>query len=125
MISVNGKKVAGVGMPGLSPYQVAKAGGYIGTEQEFNETLANIAPKKSTISLEASEWQRNQKTITVEGVTTENIVFLSPASKADADTWIAAGVWCTGQGVNSLTFSCESVPSSAIGLNLMILEATT
>ena len=83
------------------------------------------APKKFTISLEASGWQSNQKTITVEGITTENIVLLSPASKADADTWTAAGVWCTGQGANSLTFSCESVPSSAIGLNLMILEAAT
>lgn len=83
------------------------------------------APKKFTISLEASGWQSNQKTITVEGVTTENIVLLSPASKTDADTWTAAGVWCTGQGTNSLTFSCESVPSSAIGLNLVILEAAT
>ena len=83
------------------------------------------APKKFTISLEASGWQSNQKTITVEGITTENIVLLSPASKADADAWTAAGVWCTGQGANSLTFSCESVPSSAIGLNLMILEAAT
>lgn len=41
-VNVNGKKVAGVGIPGLSPYQVAKAGGYTGTEQEFNEALANV-----------------------------------------------------------------------------------
>lgn len=41
-ITVNGKKVAGVGPAGLSPYQVAKAGGYTGTEQEFNEALAQI-----------------------------------------------------------------------------------
>lgn len=42
MITVNGKKVAGAGPAGLSPYQVAKAGGYTGTEQEFNQTLASI-----------------------------------------------------------------------------------
>ena len=41
-ITVNGKKVAGVGPAGLSPYQVAKAGGYAGTEQEFNAALANV-----------------------------------------------------------------------------------
>lgn len=41
-VNINGKKVAGVGIPGLSPYQVAKAGGFTGTEQEFNEILANI-----------------------------------------------------------------------------------
>lgn len=42
MIKVNGKKVAGVGPPGLSPYQVAKAGGYTGTEAEFNAALVNL-----------------------------------------------------------------------------------
>lgn len=83
------------------------------------------APKKFTISLEASGWQSSQKTITVEGVTAGGIVLLAPVSKADADTWTDAGVWCTGQGTNSLTFSCESTPSSAIGLNLVILEAAT
>lgn len=41
-VKINGKKVSGIGMPGLSPYQVAKAGGFTGTEQEFNEILANI-----------------------------------------------------------------------------------
>lgn len=44
-ITVNGKKVAGVGPAGLSPYQVAKAGGYTGTEQEFNQALANMVLK--------------------------------------------------------------------------------
>lgn len=41
-ITVNGKKVAGVGPAGLSPYQVAQAGGYTGTEQEFNEAMSKI-----------------------------------------------------------------------------------
>ena len=32
----------GTGPSGLSPYQVAVAGGYIGTEEEFNAALANV-----------------------------------------------------------------------------------
>lgn len=40
-IYVNGKKVAGLGAPGKSPYQIAVEGGYTGTEQEFNQALAN------------------------------------------------------------------------------------
>lgn len=103
----------------------ARPSTWVPTAAEVGALPVQYAPKKFTISLEASGWQSNQKTITVEGITTGNIVLLSPASKADADTWTAAGVWCTGQGANSLTFSCESVPSSAIGLNLMILEAAT
>ena len=41
-ITVNGKKVAGVGPAGLSPYQVAVQGGYTGTEAEFNQALAHM-----------------------------------------------------------------------------------
>ena len=37
---VNGKKVAGIGLPGKSAYQYAVDGGYTGTEEEFQETLA-------------------------------------------------------------------------------------
>lgn len=41
-IVVNGKKVAGLGLPGKSAYQAAVDGGYIGSEQEFNAALASI-----------------------------------------------------------------------------------
>ena len=41
-IVVNGKKVAGLGLPGKSAYQAAVDGGYTGTEQEFNTALASI-----------------------------------------------------------------------------------
>lgn len=44
-IKINGKKVAGTGPAGLSPYQVAVAGGYSGTEAEFNAALADIGNK--------------------------------------------------------------------------------
>lgn len=126
---VNGKlafHIEDSGQVRMPPLYTPKVDWDVVNKQYVDDIVGNInAPKKFTISLEASGWQSNQKTITVEGITTENIVFLSPASKADADTWIAAGVWCTGQGTNSLTFSCESTPSSAIGLNLVILEAAT
>lgn len=41
-IYINGKKIAGRGQPGKSPYQVASEGGYTGTEAEFNSQLVNI-----------------------------------------------------------------------------------
>ena len=41
-IYINGIKVAGRGMNGASPYQIAQAGGYTGTEQEFNQALIAI-----------------------------------------------------------------------------------
>lgn len=41
-IVVNGKRVAGVGLPGKSAYQAAVDGGFTGSEQEFNAALASI-----------------------------------------------------------------------------------
>ena len=38
-IYINGTKVAG---NGLSPYLIAIAGGYTGTEEEFNKDLSRI-----------------------------------------------------------------------------------
>lgn len=42
-ITINGKNPIPPGPPGLSPYQVASAGGYTGTEAEFNVALAGMA----------------------------------------------------------------------------------
>ena len=50
-IVVNGKKVAGLGLPGKSAYQAAVDGGFTGNEQEFNESLAkrNIAIRRNLL----------------------------------------------------------------------------
>lgn len=49
-VLVNGKKVAGTGPAGLSPYQIAVAGGYTGTEQEFNQRLAQLDQLFTSVS---------------------------------------------------------------------------
>ena len=67
---VNGKKVAGIGLPGKSAYQYAVDGGYTGTEEEFQEVLANAGGKPMVhgVTLLASAWSGNAQTITVPGV---------------------------------------------------------
>lgn len=42
-ILVNGKKIAGYGLPGKSAYKSAVDGGYTGTEEEFNLMLSDYA----------------------------------------------------------------------------------
>lgn len=42
-LTVNGIKVAGIGLPGKSSYQSAVDAGYSGSESDFNEALAQIA----------------------------------------------------------------------------------
>lgn len=78
-------------------------------------------PSLTTATLTTSGWSSNSQTVTVTGVladSSKQAIDVVPANKASADAWAAAGVWCTGQGANSLTFTCESVPTAAISLNI-------
>lgn len=73
-----------------------------------------------TASLTMAGWSNNQQTVTVQGVTTNSSVIVSP----DADSFTAygeAGIYCSAQATNSLTFTCESVPTAALTVNVLII----
>ena len=61
---VNGKKVAGIGLPGKSAYQYAVDGGYTGTEEEFNTLLANVSPAPKAVSVVLRGWHPSLDTET-------------------------------------------------------------
>ena len=83
----------------------------------------SLASTSTTITLTASGWSSNAQTVTVNGVlATGQNVHLSPTSKADGDAWAAAGCWCTTQGSDSLNFTCETVPTQDIELNIEMQE---
>lgn len=62
-ITVNGKKVAGRGIPGKSPYQIATEGGFSGTESEFNQILSNalVSPEGGTEGQVLTKTQTGQE----------------------------------------------------------------
>lgn len=70
--------------------------------------------------LTVAGWSSNTQTVNVTGVTASNVVFVSPAPASAAD-YAAAGILCTAQSTNSLTFSCQTVPTNAITVNVVIL----
>lgn len=85
-------------------------------------------PLLRTATLTTSGWSGNSQTVTVSGVvadTNAQLIYVSPADKASATAWGEAGVFCSGQGANSLTFVCDSVPSANIGVNISIQGAQT
>lgn len=125
-ILVNGKKVAGLGAPGKSAYQAAVDGGYSGSESEFNALLANggTKPKYKQITLLASGWSSNTQTVTVFGVSadeTAQLIMPIPALASQA-AYYAAGILCTNQAANSLTFTCQTVPTSNLTVYVVIQE---
>lgn len=85
------------------------------------ERLTNVVTTPSTAPvLAVADWSSNTQTITVTGVTATNTVFVAPAPASAAD-YAAAGILCTAQAADSLTFTCTTVPSNAITLSVVIL----
>lgn len=74
-----------------------------------------------TISLVSTDWSSHSQTKTVSGVTADNTVIVSPAPASAAD-YAAAGILCTAQGANSLTFTCTEDPTNNISVNVLILN---
>ena len=78
-------------------------------------------PKTATVTLTTAGWRKGEQTVTVNGILADSsaqIVDVCPANKPSADRWAAAGVWCTSQAANSLIFSCDSVPTEDINVNI-------
>ena len=72
-------------------------------------------------TLTVANWSSNTQTVTVNGVTTTNAVLVAPAPASAAD-WTSAGIICTAQGTDSLTFTCQTTPSNDITVNVCILN---
>lgn len=91
-----------------------------GTWQEVGGG-GGVSMSTTTASLATSGWSNNQKTVSVSGVTASNNVIVSPAP-ASMTAWAAAGVYCSAQGAGTLTFTCSTVPTSALTANVLILS---
>lgn len=83
----------------------------------------NVQPSvkvNTTATLAVADWSSNTQTITVSGVKADSVVFVSPAP-ASASDYASAGILCTAQAADSLTFSCTQTPSSAIVVNIVCM----
>ena len=81
-------------------------------------------PKPEIITLTAAGWSSNTQRVTVQGVKTSGqSVRISPATKTDADNWVAAGVWCSEPTTaNQLVFTCDTAPTENININVELQE---
>lgn len=86
-------------------YEMMSADGTIPT--------ARLTKVNTTITLAAADWSSNTQTVTVNGVTSTSVVFVAP-DPADTTDYVSAGILCTAQGTNSLTFTATTTPSTDI-----------
>ena len=74
---------------------------------------ARLTKVNTTITLTAAGWSNGSQTVSVSGITSTGVVFVSPDPTDQAD-YVAAGILCTSQATDSLTFTCDTTPSSDI-----------
>ena len=92
--------------------------------------VAQYAPKPKFVSviLPASGWDSSAKTqtVTVTGVSaTETAQMITPTPALASQTaYYEAGILCTGQAADSLTFTCKTVPTGDLTVYVVIQEVT-
>lgn len=74
----------------------------------------------TTATLAVADWSSNTQTVTVSGVKADSVVFVSPAP-ASASDYASAGILCTAQAADSLTFTCTTTPTNAITVNVVCM----
>ena len=81
-------------------------------------------PVYRTITLTASAWSNNAQTVTVSGVSaTETAQLIQPMpAMASQSAYYGAEVLCTAQAENSLTFTCQTVPTADLTVYVVMQE---
>lgn len=87
-------------------------------DQETATRLTNALPTSLTVTLSASGWLNNTQTVQVINMNSTKSVIVE-ANEASKDTYAGAGIKCTAQATNSLTFTCETVPTQNVQVNIL------
>lgn len=84
------------------------------TADGWTNTMAPVEPGGETLG--------HQQTVTVSGVSaTETAQLITPTPAIASQTaYYEAGIMCTNQGTNSLTFTCQTVPTSNLTVYVVI-----
>ncbi len=73
-----------------------------------------------TVTLSSANWTNDMQVVSCQGVTASNTVIVGPTPASGTD-YGAAGIICTAQAANSLTFTCDTTPSANIDVNVIIM----
>lgn len=99
-------------IPDPLPSQTGQSGKFLTTDGT-DASWSDITKVNTTVTLTSAGWSSNTQTVTVNGVTSTSVVFVAP-DPADTTDYVSAGILCTAQGTNSLTFTATTTPSADI-----------
>ena len=87
--------------------------------KDANDRINSFFPKNTTVTL-STNWSGGVQTVTVNGVTPDSMIFVSPHPSASNSTaYSNAGIRCIEQGNNTLKFQCTITPTVAIQVNVV------
>ena len=75
----------------------------------------------TTATLTTNWWSSSTQTVSVTGVTASNQVIVAP-DPSDLDDYAEKGIYCSGQGSGTLTFTCDTTPTASITVNVLIMN---
>lgn len=81
---------------------------------------ARLTKVNSTITLTAAGWGGGSQSVTVTGMTATGVVLVSP-DPTDQAAYTSAGILCTAQAADSLTFTCSTTPTGDIDVVVVML----
>ena len=98
----------------------------LSVNNEYIQTITK--PSVAQITLSASAWnsESNTQTVAVSGVSAdENAQLITPTPAIASQTaYYESSILCTGQAVDSLTFTCKTVPAEDLVVSVVIQEVT-
>lgn len=109
----------------LNGYTINRVGDPVYSMDGANKRYVDSkSPKFTTVTLAASGWSNNSQTVTVSGILadeTAQLIQPMPAVASQA-SYMSAGIYCSGQAADSLTFTCSETPTEDIALYIVITE---
>jgi len=100
--------------------------------QNFNDNfdiidgaLQSAKPLMTSVTISTSDWDSTTLTCTktIAGVTADSLMFVYPNDSSQA-SWLSNGVKVTTQATNSLTFSCNTIPSGSLVVQVVMFTNT-
>ena len=73
-----------------------------------------------TVTVDKDDWNGSTQTVSVADVTANSSVLVCPIP-ADQTSALGFGVYCSGQGAGTLTFTCVTTPTVDIQYNVMVV----
>lgn len=113
-VYVNGVKISGRGISGKSPYQVAREGGYAGTEAEFNEQLSAIGESVKGFNLLSIQLNELQSKVNEAQKIANDLLVEVEESEISIKNSVTAGINNISSATNDALTTLEQAKDDAI-----------